>query len=354
MSSTAQSSKATGHQPQARPKGPERTTIHHREVAHGYGEDANDPISEVDEVFPEGSQRSSLQEVIPSPTGYKGTAYRGPPRENQSGRLSKPSEVTRNQTSYTSRHFPPAQKEKKRRRSSAASSVVEVGQTNAVSRTTRQQNEPLTGRNNAPASLKPSRDSDGSMDELAMGYKSPNQKTARQLLARRKQLDGSSAQAKTTQEPEVDVDTSEDELKAEGTNKKADIISTEFRKKRKPEQVKGEDRYTLVQIFTPRCKYLVGGYDKPWVLVRDQTSGVLTVRDHGGSLVQDLEIMPSNVLKFIRGEGTAKIHLRKSADNTLQGSPSICLELGDAEQCANLHEKMQKQTPTISLIPKAG
>jgi hypothetical protein len=307
----------------------------HAEVVNG--EDPNDLISDVEIVErPKASRKTSVQVVIHPTSRYQGTSFKEPPRVKSSTGQSKPFTKTPSQTDLTSSYFNGNDGGRKANANSEVASVL-----NKPGRT-RQQNRLSTQKNGAFSISNGRRESYDSLDELSLDNEAQHRKAAQQLLTQRKQADGSSAAANAQMRYSVDSDNSEDE------HKRANILTTTLPGKRKPAKLPGQDRFSVIQVFSERTAWLFPERSKPWYIIQNCKAGILTVFNDEDDAVKDLELVPTSIKQVHRNEKDGKVLLIKAADRTAKNADKICLELGDSDQSEDFCKNFKAFSSEIS------
>lgn len=309
------------------------TVVRHSELHEA--EDENDPISDIEILDADPCHKTTPQVVI-GPGSYKGSAFRGPPRQQMNGGRSRNELAGDARPLEVSPHFPPAAPNKQQRQNPSTSRPSD--DTAASKALLREGN---SGSKNSSCAIDP----DESVDEL--NRDDIHQQTAEALLTSQRTAKTATSKPKRSHSVALDV-SSDDDL----ANDKANILKTEFTstKRVKVKAATKEEVYTATLIFSETDPWLVDHYNGPWSLVHDPESKAVTLRDQDNVSKWTL---PTNKLEKIEYKSNYEILVLHKARDHLTGSGThIYLKLLDGDQSDDLRESLKKTQPTISLLEK--
>jgi len=199
---------------------------------------------------------------------------------------------------------------------------------------------------------------EASLDELSTEQIPPAERkhfqVAQQLLRREDNVEDLSAASRGSNSRQQSI-VLEDSSDDENRRKKSDMNRTEFSNTKKVKQSKPreEERFVVLQVYSPSYKWLLAG-KKTWSLHENCQAGLLTFFDDQGAAVPGLELNPNSIGKIERGKDNSKIVIHKSKDQTANRSSQICVEFLERDEGSILIERMKKFSPLITGVPKEG
>ena len=340
-----QTSKSAGHPQRPKLESSNRAVIDHGRLTNGgHREDPDDPISDSEPPVLKPSPKTHIEVVIPPlPSPNRGDAKLHPARDSES-RDRGSTTTARKKTATTSHYFPAEGIDRKELDSLLSDSVVEVAESDLVA--TARPNGVSTKKQGVSHSSKGRGAPGASEDELAMDSNPPPK--ANGLILKRKQVTGLPSKAKKREHPpDSGSDASEDHLR------NSSISDTKLRKKKKQYKVLGDSRFDVLQFFTQRQSWL-HAHEQPWSLQQDHTTGILTFFDHGGYLVEDMQLESKRFHQISHNAENGKLHINKSADHEARGAHQIFLELAGAEQSREFCNNASLLSRSITILNKTN
>ncbi len=333
FSSDSQTSGERGGQ-QLNKKGSFQGPVARRSELHE-AEDENDPISDI-EILEADPRHKTTPQVVIGPGPYKGSAFRGPPRQQMNGGRSRNELTGDARSSEVSPHFPrPALNHQQRQSTSISLSTDDTAASNALSR----------NGNLGTMSSSSAIDPDESVDEL--NRDDIHQETAEALLTSQRPAKKAISKPKRSRSVALDV-SSDDDL----ANNKADISKTEFTsmKRAKLKAATKEDLYTATLVFSETDAWLVDHRNGPWALVHDPESKTVTLLDR--DKVSKWKLPTNKLEKIEYKSGCDGLVLHKARDHLTGSGTHIYLKLLDGDQSDDLRASLKKTQPTLSLLEK--
>ena len=308
------------------------TVVRHSELHEA--EDENDPISDI-EILGAGPRHKTTPQVVIGPGSYKGTAFRGPPRQQVNGGRSRNEVADDARPLEVSPHFPPrAPNQHQRQNQSTSRPFDDTTASKAFL-------DGKSGSKNSSCAV----DQDESVDEL--NRDDIHQQTAEALLTSQRTAKTATSKPKRSRSVALDV-SSDDDL----ANDKANIVKTEFTsmKRAKVKAATKEESYIATLIFSETEAWLVNSGNGPWSLVHDPGSKTVTLLDRDNVSKWTL---PTNKLEKIEYKSECEIMVLHKARDHLTGSGThIYLKLRDGDRSDDMRASLQKTQPTLSLLEK--
>ncbi|KAH7324072.1 hypothetical protein BKA65DRAFT_406693, partial [Rhexocercosporidium sp. MPI-PUGE-AT-0058] len=117
-----------------------------------------------------------------------------------------------------------------------------------------------------------------------------------------------------------------------------------------PQQARGEDSYTVLQVFSETAKWLLPGGPSRWVMEHNTKAGVLSVYDASDKLI--LQIPTKELDKIEVSDRGSKMVLHKSRSQMAKGAINVFIEMRSTDECEQLFRSLKSIDPALRRIPK--
>jgi hypothetical protein len=190
-------------------------------------------------------------------------------------------------------------------------------------------------------------DSEDSMDDLSVGH---YKVSAPSLPDKRKLSELQSAKTKKdVAQAHTISDTSDEEIDMLEKGNIKPVTFPASKKAASKEKKLGQDRYQVLQVFSPSHTWFLGDSKKEWFLVYSGVDGLLSIE---GEDAPPLSMGVNSISIVEYTEECSKMTVHKSRDNSFRGATHIHITLTSPDHSIKLAKQLASSS-TIKAVPKA-